>query len=231
MLSTSVSNCINLVRRHGLGSTIALYWNRLRERMPEGRLGIRSDGIISLKELGLEHEERRGHYPTQFSDFRLMEKFLRPKTPNEVFIDYGAGLGRAVILAALLPFKRVIGIEISPMLAERARENVSRCKSKLRCEDIKIINADAATFEVPADASTFFFNYPFVGTILTNVLDKIQVSYKQRPRPIKLICNLPAKSAFRDQICRAKAFELQREVPLGEGRQCLVFSIRPGPKD
>src|SRR5258708_6535993 len=100
ILTSSVGNCIKSVRRHGLVSTITLYWSRLRERMQERHLGIRSGEIISVKELGLEHEERRGHYPTQFTDFRLMEKFLRPETPNEVFIDYGAGLGRAVILAA-----------------------------------------------------------------------------------------------------------------------------------
>jgi SAM-dependent methyltransferase len=226
MLASSVGNCIKSVRRHGLVSTITLYWSRLREQMHERHLGIRSGEIISMKELGLEHEDRRGHYPTQFNDFRLMEKFLRPETPNEVFIDYGAGLGRAVILAAMLPFKRVIGIEISPVLAERARENVSRCQSKLRCENIKIVNADAATFEVPTDATTFFFNNPFAGTVLANVLGKIQLSYEQRPRPIKLICNLPPESAFRDQIWRAVGFELKRQVHLGEGRRCFVFSAR-----
>lgn len=228
MLASSVGNCIKSVRRHGLVSTITLYWRRLRERMHERHLGIVSGEIISLKELGLEHEERREYSPTQFNDFRLMEKFLRPESPNEVFIDYGAGLGRAVVLAARLPFKRVIGIEISPLLAERARENVSRCRANLRCEDVRIVNADAAMFEVPTDATTIFFNNPFAGTILANVLDKIQLSYEQRPRPIKLICNLPPESAFRDQICQTEGFELQRQVPLGEGRRCFVFSVRRG---
>jgi hypothetical protein len=128
MLTGRVVNFVNSTRRHGFMKTIAGDWNRLRELIYERRLGIRSGEVIGLKELGLDHEERREHYPTGLSDFRRMKKFLQPETQNEVFVDYGAGLGRAVILAAMLPFKRVIGVELSPVLAERAREHVSQCK-------------------------------------------------------------------------------------------------------
>jgi predicted RNA methylase len=221
-----LANCFKSIRRHGLVITAASYWNRLRERIYERKLGIRSGDIISLEELGLEHEERREHYPTQLNDFRRMKRFLQPATENEVFVDYGVGLGRVLILAAMLPFKSVIGIEISAVLAERARENVSKCRGKLRCKDIEIVNADAAAFDVPIDVTTIFFNNPFAGKILANVLKKIYVSYEQRPRPIRLICNLPSESAFREQICQAQGIELQHQVDLGEGRQCFVFSVK-----
>ena len=145
----------------------------------------------SLKEIGLEHYERRERAPTGFDDFRCMKKFLMPETPNEVFIDYGAGLGRVVVLAAMLPFKRVIGIEISPVLVERARENLSRCRVKLRCKDVEILTLDATTFEVPTEATTIYFNNPFAGKILAKVLDNIRRSYEKRPRRIKIVCNLP----------------------------------------
>jgi predicted RNA methylase len=49
-----------------------------------------------------------------------MEKFLWPRADDEVFLDYGAGLGRVLILAAMLPFKRVIAVELSPILAAKA---------------------------------------------------------------------------------------------------------------
>ena len=132
---------IKSVRSNGLLITITQYWDRLRERAHERYLGIRSEQIISLKEIGLEHNERREHYPTGFDDFRCMKKFLVPETPNEVFIDYGAGLGRVLVLAAMLPFKRVIGIEISPVLVERARANLFRCRGKLRCKDVEILDS------------------------------------------------------------------------------------------
>jgi SAM-dependent methyltransferase len=160
-----------------------------------------------------------------------MMRFLRPETSNEVFIDYGAGLGRAVILAAMLPFKRVVGIEISPFLAERARENLSRCRGKLRSAEVEIVNADATTFEVPTDTTTIYFQNPFAGTILAKVLHKIGKSFEQQPRRIKIVCNLPLRCAFCEEICRVEGLELQRKFRLGKERQCLIFSVRRGLSD
>jgi predicted RNA methylase len=160
-----------------------------------------------------------------------MMRSLQPETSNEVFIDYGAGLGRAVILAAMLPFKHVVGIEISPFLAERARENLARCRGKLRCKEVEIVNADAITFEVPTDTTRIYFNNPFAGTILAKVLQKIGKSYEQLPRRIKIICNLPLQCAFSEEICRAEGLELERKIRLGEERQCLIFSVRRGLSD
>jgi SAM-dependent methyltransferase len=221
-----VSDRVAAMSHRGLVITIKSYWNRLRERVEERRLGIRSAEIISLKEIGLEHEDRRGYWPVTFRDFKAMLKFLRPTTPDEVFVDYGAGLGRAVVLAAMLPFKHVIGIEISSALAERARENVSRCRRKLRCRRVEILAVDAAEFEVPTDASTIFFNNPFAGEILVKVLHNIRLSYERRQRRLRLICYLPAESAFQDQICRSRGLEVQHQIQLAEGRKCLVIAVR-----
>jgi hypothetical protein len=90
----------------------------------EKRLGIQTVDNIGLDVLGLEHPERGHHIPTSYFEFRAMEDFIRLTGSNEVFLDYGAGLGRAVILASMLPFRRVIGVEIWSALATRARENI-----------------------------------------------------------------------------------------------------------
>jgi SAM-dependent methyltransferase len=179
-----------------------------------------------LRELGLEDEERREHYPTSLDDFRHMEKFLRPRTKDEVFLDYGAGLGRVLVLAAMLPFKRVVGIELSPILAGRAQENISICERKFRCKDVGIIVADATNFQIPQDVTTIYFNNPFAGEILKSVLNKIETSYEERPRSIRIVCNLPSESAFLSIIGKCSAFELKEKISLGEERQCCVFSVR-----
>lgn len=220
-----IGRCMNSVRSNGLLTTIMRYRVRVRARVYEHYLGIQSEQIISLKEIGLEDDERREYYPTGFDDFRRMRKFLLPETSDEVFIDYGAGLGRVLVLAGMLPFKRVIGIELSPELAVRARANLSRCKERLKCKNIEILSIDATRFEVPTDATTFYFNNPFAGTILTKVLDNIRHSHRKRPRALKIVCNCPQKSAFGDQICGDRDFRLQQEFQLNEGRRCLVFSM------
>ncbi len=53
------------------------------------------------------------------------------------FVDIGSGMGRVVLIASRLPFKQVVGVEISPALHEIARENlatydraVQRCRER-----------------------------------------------------------------------------------------------------
>ena len=43
---------------------------------------------------------------------------------TKFFSITGSGLGRFVILAATIPFARIVGIELSPVLVEKARTNV-----------------------------------------------------------------------------------------------------------
>jgi hypothetical protein len=178
-----------------------------------------------LRELGLEHEERRGHYPTSVDDFRRMAPFLRPRNADEVLLDYGSGLGRFVILAGTMPFARIVGIELSPLLAERARSNVSICERSLVCKDIEIVIADAASYDVPGDVTTIYFNNPFAGAILENVLSRIIASYKQNPRALRIVCNLPQECAFFNMMQKADQFMHVKQLDLGAHRRCCVFSI------
>jgi hypothetical protein len=107
MLATSVKNCATSVRRHGLGTTVGLYWNRLREKLFEKGLGIGSADVISMRELGLEHDEHREHVPTSLQvtlDAWKSSCDHGPKTKSSS--DYGAGLGRMLFLAAMLPYKQ-----------------------------------------------------------------------------------------------------------------------------
>ena len=226
MLTTLAKNYMRAVHRHGLVASSVQYWNRLREKLYDRSLAIQSRDIISLHELGLEHEERRGHYPTSVDDFRRMARFLQPRNADEVLLDYGSGLGRLVILAAAMPFARIIGIELSPLLAERARRNVSSCERSLVCKDIEIIITDATSFDVPADVTTIYFNNPFAGTILKSVLSRIVASYKERPRALRIVCNLPQECAFFNIMEEADQFMLDKQLDLGAQRRCCVFSIK-----
>ena len=99
LLASKLLNFAGSVRRNGVIFTTKWYYRRLHEMMLERRLGIHTADIISLGALGwAEHQERAPHVPTSYPEFRAMEKFIRPTAADEVFLDYGAGLGRAVIL-------------------------------------------------------------------------------------------------------------------------------------
>jgi hypothetical protein len=128
-----------------------------------------------------------------------------------------------------MPFARIVGIELSPLLAERARSNVSSCERSLVCKDIEIIIADATSYDVPGDVTTIYFNYPFAGTILESVLGRIAVSYKENPRALRIVCNLPQESAFFDMMAKADQFRLDKQRDLGAHRRCCVFSMKNWP--
>jgi SAM-dependent methyltransferase len=161
--------------------------------------------------------EVRGYGPTFFRDWRIIHPYIK-LAPKSTFLDYGAGLGRVAILAARLPFARVIGIEFDPALAARGQNNIKRARSSA-----EIICADATSFEIPNDTSTLYICNSFAGSILSAVLDRVQASYCENPRPMQLICNLPQESAFEPEIRRVDWLKLTHDIAL-DRRKCLIFT-------
>src|SRR5947209_13328438 len=80
---------------------------------------------FSARELGAEPTTCGAHVPVppvRFAAFRAaMRRYVRP-TRADVFVDYGSGLGRGLLMAATFPFERVIGIERSRRLNGSAIE-------------------------------------------------------------------------------------------------------------
>lgn len=194
------------------------YVRRLDERLQERRLGIATAELH--EQIVQDRPEFRGYAPTSYRDWRTIKRQFVAK-PNGAFIDYGAGLGRVTILAAQLPFGRVIGVELDPDLVARGNENITRAKVRTPAQ---IVCADATSFDVPADASTVFFCNPFTGSILFSVLDRIQQSFAATPRLLKIVCNLPHQSTFETDIASVNWLKRTDYVPLGHDRKCLVFS-------
>ena len=106
---------------------------------------------------------------------------------RDTFVDFGCGKGRVVHQAAKRPFRRVIGVEISPALAEIARANLATRRHQHRCPNVEIVVADAKEFRVPDDLTIAYFWHPFTGETLEAVLRGIVDSIDRHPRPVRLI--------------------------------------------
>ena len=128
---------------------------------------------------------------------------------KDVFVDFGSGKGRIVYQAALYPFSRVIGVEISPELAGIARQNLERNRDKLACQHVEIVTADVTTFEIPDDMTVAYFYYPFVGETFHRVIDNIVGSLDRRPRRVRLVYALPTMEEY---ILGTGRFRLRRSV-------------------
>lgn len=152
------------------------------ERYYERRLGIRTRTPIELATVGVNDPEAVVCSPVPYAAFFRAIRFVGAEYENSTFVDYGCGLGRPVCCAALMPFKRVVGIELAPQIAERARENVESARRHFRCQNVEIVTANAMEWRVPADATVFHFYNPFVGKTLRTVLREIGRSLRESPR-------------------------------------------------
>src|SRR5687768_8299951 len=77
----------------------------------ERRLPGDTASTVHLEEYGLNSPERHRYEPSRW--FYMRRALWRERIgPDDVFVDFGAGKGRAVIQAAHRPFGRVVGVDI-----------------------------------------------------------------------------------------------------------------------
>jgi SAM-dependent methyltransferase len=168
------------------------------DRRFDRKHGVDTCGVHELSELtidssniasGLEYE------PTPVKAFPSMLKSLPKELGKFVFVDFGCGKGRTLLLASHFKFKRVIGVEFAKELHEAATKNLANYKdSRQKCNDITAIHSDAAKFSIPDDACVFYFYYPFGEDVMRKVLDNIVTSYRANPRPMYFINRLDRTS-------------------------------------
>jgi hypothetical protein len=157
------------------------------ERYYETRFGIHTAGSVRTVAVVQRPGLCKPYAPIPYRSFFAVMRRVEIRPEEDVFLDYGAGRGRAMVLAARLPFRRVIGVEIEPDLVERARENIRRVSSRLRCRDVQVVTADAAEFGCPDDATVLHFFDPFAGVILEQVIGNVQASLRRSPRRLTIL--------------------------------------------
>ena len=136
-------------------------------------------------------EERVWHDPSDWIALNRVLRRLRV-TSDDAFLDYGAGLGRAMLVAARFPFRRIVGVELSEELAAGARQNLSRFRGR-KAEDFLVVTADAVDYDVPDDISVVYLYSPFLGETFQRVIERLVASVDRRPRILRLVYNYPAE--------------------------------------
>jgi SAM-dependent methyltransferase len=137
-------------------------------------------GIVTPPDSSSPGENLAGYIPSGVAPIlrMLMEA---PVVAEDVFIDIGAGLGKAVLLARLLVGATARGVELQPKLVERAREaaEAAGVDVSFRCSDAREAALD--------DGTVFYFWAPFRGPVLVAVLDRLRAVAARRPI---VVCSL-----------------------------------------
>ena len=172
----------------------------------------------------LKHLEHSVPYqPARARPFRLMMKQL-DLPAGSVFIDIGCGMGRVLLLASRYPFKRLVGIDLSPQLCEIAERNMNmlpRVGSNLPYE---IHAEDVTEYDFKPDENVFFLYNPFDETIMVAFLNALESSIDRAPRPVWLIYLKPLTAA-RQVIDQSRAFQLNQRITYGDS-QFLIYRSR-----
>ena len=175
------------MRRHGLRSSARYAIERIHESYNEWWFGVKTMGKLTPEELGIDSPFSVNYYPTDYRSIYRAFRNLRICPQQDVFLDYGCGMGRVLVVASSFPFRRVIGIELSQELACRAKDNLRRAARQLKCHDTEVETIDAASYQVPRDVTVIFFYNPFHGPVLLSALGAIRESLERAPRKLTIV--------------------------------------------
>lgn len=178
-------------RRGGAGLAARVALDRVADAVLERRLGIASGGLVVIESLLDEWTDCHDYFPSSIRAFNRVLRDLQVR-PDDVFVDYGCGMGRTLVLAARFPFRTLLGFDVSPQLLAVARENLQRAVPAPRRGDLALVQADARAFRLPDDATVLYLYNPFHGEILSAVFDDIARSLRAHPRRLRIVFNNPA---------------------------------------
>jgi SAM-dependent methyltransferase len=141
--------------------------------------GVRTSGLVAGRHLKSGHLHDRhatAYYGVAPSVFRALIRRWQKSRPGwaleEVsFIDVGAGMGRAMLLAAELPFRQVVGVELNPTLVRIGRKNLAVWRSSERARaPMRLVCRDAVEFPLPEGPCLAFLFNPFGAPVMRRLL-------------------------------------------------------------
>jgi SAM-dependent methyltransferase len=126
---------------------------------------------------------------------------------NYTFIDIGSGKGRMLLLAAELPFRRIIGVEFASDLDALARRNVKTYRNpKQACFQIEPVHIDATQFEFPPEPLLIYLFHPFNQKVMEPVIQNLNRSLAEHPRDVIMLYRNPVVSNVVDAASKLRLY-------------------------
>ena len=194
------------------------------ERFHDWRYGIHTAAYIDLREFGITDPSCHLYNGTNYRRFPEMLRQIEIRPGEDVFLDFGSGMGRVVIMAARYPFRKVIGVEVVPELDQIARENVRRSLTHLRCQDIELCLTDARTYAIPPEVSVIYLWNPFGPDILDRVLENIHQSVRTSPREVRILYFTPPGVQYIDECKNLGWLKEVKRVVVGRRGLLTVYA-------
>nr|WP_294504573.1 class I SAM-dependent methyltransferase [uncultured Rhodopila sp.] len=192
------------------------------------RHDVDTDGEIPISRLDMPADiaDRAERYMP--SDERVLEvavAFAGIDPARFSFVDLGCGKGRALIMASQLHFRRLIGVEIVPALADIARANLARLGVAA-----EVHTADAARFVFPPGPVVLFLFNPFKPATLGTVIEALRAA----PGPELFVIyyapdhgKLLDASGFLTRLGSPRGWRRRDGVAVWQGTRTLTAGVVP----
>jgi SAM-dependent methyltransferase len=227
------------VSRQGIVSALrrlaALLWEFVRESTPSrhrqryGDIDYDWDFRVDTTSATVGWRERllgALHSPYQATEPALFHKMLSHLTIDFrefTFIDLGSGKGRALLMAADYPFRRIVGVELLPALHHVAQENIRRYKSESqKCFVIESVCSDAREFVFPPEPIVLYLFNPLPEPELEQVIANLEQSLRENPRPVYVVYHNPllehvvARCVELKKLVATDQYSIYSQGPLAE---------------
>jgi hypothetical protein len=134
-----------------------------------------------------------GYWPAPVT---LVERAIRELDihfQDFVFVDFGSGKGRVLLLASEFSFRSIIGVELVPELHAIALKNIQAYKSpSQKCRELTSVCIDLTQFRLPAQPLVAFLYNPASEDVITHFATNLAASLRKNPREIWVIYITPA---------------------------------------
>jgi len=194
-LAAAASRLVRKVR-HLFGWDDGAYANWLAQKAKtdedfDATYGVQTGGVQELFGYTISGSNARyglSHIASDPDEFTKLLASLEIEASHHTFIDLGAGKGRALILAAQLSFRRIIGVEFAAELVEIAKANVGRLAlARPAYRRIEVICTDACEYRFPEEPMVIYLFNPFGSAVVRGVAENLMASWRQKPRSILVL--------------------------------------------
>ena len=171
---------------------------------------VRTSGDVSLSRAGISGEgaaDSEHYVPARPAHIReALRAAPVPDGAGYTYVDLGSGKGRTLFVAAELPFRAIVGVELSDRLHGRACANIGSFRFRgRRGGPIRSIHANAAEFLFPEGPLVVYLFNPFGAATMQRVLDNLERSLDQQPRHVVVVLLWPRCG---DQVARVRGMRL-----------------------
>jgi len=147
---------------------------------------------VNHQELDVSPEMKENsteYFPTPYYIARKVFRIIKSDLAGCEFVDFGCGAGRILMFSSEFGPKKIVGVEFSELLSRQAEDNLNVYfrENKKIFPNWEIVCGDALEYLISPLENVFFFYDPFNEKTMRKMVDKINLSILEYPRPIKVI--------------------------------------------